>query len=212
MKTKLKSKTSWPLILALLLKTVIFAQEEKGKTKFVENEVIINDSPQKVWKALSAYGNVSYVNATIDDSVMLNGTNEEAHLGAEREVQIPNGVNNIINKERIINYIEGVYYTFEVYESENFPTKKMQVTYGVRQDFKGRTILFSKTYYELNNGLVTNIFKRKMKRANMDSLLAYKNYIETGEANAEIKSLRKMYDNEDEEPGNGMIVTNVLAN
>lgn len=197
--------------MALMLTTIIFAQEENSKAKFVENEVIVNESPQKVWQALSAYGNVSYLNATIDDSVMLNGTDQEARLGAEREIQIPNGVNNIINKERIVAYIEGVYYTYDVYESENFPTKNMEVTYGVRQDFKGRTILFSKTYYELNNGLVTNFFKRKMKRLNMDSLLAYKNYIETGETNAEIKSLRKKYDEEDGQD-NGMIVTNLPSN
>lgn len=211
MRKKLKSKPSWPFIMALMLTTIIFAQEENSKAKFVENEVIVNESPQKVWQALSAYGNVSYLNATIDDSVMLNGTDQEARLGAEREIQIPNGVNNIINKERIVAYIEGVYYTYDVYESENFPTKNMEVTYGVRQDFKGRTILFSKTYYELNNGLVTNFFKRKMKRLNMDSLLAYKNYIETGETNAEIKSLRKKYDEEDGQD-NGMIVTNLPSN
>ena len=195
-----------------MLTGILFSQQENDGVKYLENEVVINDSPQNVWKTLTAFGNVSNFNSTIDDSVVLNGTSGEAHLGAEREIQIPNGVNNIINKERIITYTEGVYYTYDVYESENFPTKKMQVTYGVRQDYKGRTILFSKTYYEMNSSLVTNFFKRKLKRANLDSLIAYKHYIETGESDTEIKTIRKWYEDEEEHEDNGLIVINNKAN
>lgn len=190
-----------PFWIALLFVSQLSAQQfiDGEKLEVLENQVVVQNSHEAVWKALTAFGNVSKFHTSIDDSMALNGTKEEAKLGAEREVQIPDGINNIIHKERIVTFIDGVYYTYEVYESENFPTKKMQITYGVRLDEKGRTILFSKTFYKLNNAINTKFLKRKLKRFGMDSLLAYKYYIETGEKNTDIKILRKRYQKEDHE-------------
>ena len=168
------------------------------KMEVVENRVIVEDSHQEVWQALTVFGKVSEIQATIDDSRSLNGTNEQAVLGAEREIQIPDGINNIINKERIITFMDGIYYTYEVYEAENFPTRKMLITYGVRLDEKGRTILYNKTYYKLNNKLNTKLQKRKLDRLSMESLLAYKHYIETGETDVSVKPLRKQYQQKDQ--------------
>lgn len=190
-----------PFWIVLLFVSQLSAQQfiDGEKLEVLENQVVVQNSHEAVWKALTAFGNVSKFHTSIDDSMALNGTKEEAKLGAEREVQIPDGINNIIHKERIVTFIDGVYYTYEVYESENFPTKKMQITYGVRLDEKGRTILFSKTFYKLNNAINTKFLKRKLKRFGMDSLLAYKYYIETGEKNTDIKILRKRYQKEDHE-------------
>jgi len=200
MRTKSKINSHAVLLLLLLMVTQLSAQQiiEGEKMKFLENKVIVNNSPEAVWKALVAFGDVSTFHSTIDESIVLNGSGAQAMLGAEREVQIPDGINNIINKERIIKIIDGVYYTYDVYESENFPMKKMQVTYGVRLDHKGRTILFSKTFFKFNNALASSLLKNKLDRANKDSLLAYKNYIENGEENADIKELRKRYDEEEQ--------------
>ena len=193
-----------PLLIAILLVTNVSAQQliDGEKLEVLESKVVVRNSHEAVWDALSSFGNVSKFHTTIDDSMSLNGTTDKAKLGVERVVQIPDGINNIINKERIVTFIDGVYYTYEVYESENFPIKKMLITYGVRIDSKGRTILFSKTFYKLNNGLSTKFLKRKLKRFGMDSLLAYKYYIETGERNTDIKILRKRYHHEDEEHNN----------
>ena len=193
-----------PLLIAILLVTNVSAQQliDGEKLEVLESKVVVRNSHEAVWDALSSFGNVSKFHTTIDDSMSLNGTTDKAKLGVEREVQIPDGINNIINKERIVTFIDVVYYTYEVYESENFPIKKMLITYGVRIDSKGRTILFSKTFYKLNNGLSTKFLKRKLKRFGMDSLLAYKYYIETGERNTDIKILRKRYHHEDEEHNN----------
>ncbi len=208
LKTTLIHKRYLHLWMAVLLVTQLSAQQfiDGEKMEVLENYVIVQNSHEAVWKVLSAYGNVSKFHSSIDDSMALNGTLEQAQLGAEREVQIPDGINNIINKERIVTYIDGVYYTYEVYESENFPTRKMQVTYGVRLDEKGRTILFSKTFYKLNNAINTKFLKKKLKRFSMDSLLAYKYYIETGERNTDIKTLRKRYHKEDQEYGTDYVV------
>ena len=198
------------LLLAMVIATQLSAQQfiDGQKLEVLEHQVVVQNSHEAVWKALSAFGNVSTFHTTIDDSMTLNGSEEEAKLGAEREVQIPDGITNIINKERIVTFIDGVYYTYEVYESENFPTKKMQVTYGVRLDEKGRTILFSKTFYKLNNVINTKFLKRKLKKFSMDSLLAYKYYIETGERNTDIKILRKRYQKEDHENNPDYIAVN----
>lgn len=214
MRTKLKIKNQTALWLLLLLLTQLSAQQviEGEKMKFLENKVIVNNSPEAVWKALVAFGNVSTFHSTIDESIVLNGSDVHAALGAEREIQIPDGINNIINKEKIIKIIDGVYYTYDVYESENFPMKKMQVTYGVRLDHKGRTVLFSKTYFKFNNALANRLLKKKLHRANMDSLLAYKNYIENGEKNTDIKELRKRYGENDHTSDFDYLVSNQIVN
>ncbi len=152
--------------IVLLFVSQLSAQQfvDGEKLEVLENQVVVQNSHEAVWKALTAFGNVSKFHTSIDDSMALNGTKEEAKLGAEREVQIPDGINNIIHKERIVTFIDGVYYTYEVYESENFPTKKMQITYGVRLDEKGRTILFSKTFYKLNNAISTRVFEKEIEK------------------------------------------------
>ncbi|MGI9530046.1 hypothetical protein [Lutimonas sp.] len=195
MKKLVKINPRWLLLLVIMAVTQMSAQDiiDGEKMKFFENKVIVNNSPEEVWRILTAFGNVSSFHATIDDSFAINGSAEEAAVGSEREIQIPDGVNNIINKERIIHLIDGVYYTYEVYESENFPIKKMQVTFGLRRNFKGQTILYSKTYYKFNNAIASRLLKKKLNRANMDSLLAYKYFMENGEKNTEIKVLRKRY-------------------
>lgn len=179
----------------MLLAAQLTAQDVKKveNLETIENQVFVNGSPEAVWNALSSYGNVSSFHSVIDDSMPINGSVDKASLGSEREVQIPDGINNIIFKERIVNFSEGIYYTYEVFESENFPTKRMKVTYGVRLDEKGRTILYSKTAYKLSNILSTKFLKRKLDKANNDSLLAYKYFIETGERNTDLKILRKRY-------------------
>jgi hypothetical protein len=188
----------WLLILSAVRVT---AQQfgNDGKLKYLENHIVVNTTPEEAWQALASFGNVSNFNAAYDESVILNDTPDEVRLGAEREVLIPDGVMYIINKERIVTLIEGVYYTYEVYETENFPTKKMWVTYGVRLDHSGRTLIFSKVFYEFNNVLATTFLKGKLKRYNMDSLMAYKNFIETGEKNKDIKELRKLYQHHKED-------------
>lgn len=195
MKKLVKINPNWLLLLLMLAATGLSAQHviDGEKMKFFENKVLVNNSPEEVWKILASFGDVSDFHSTIDDSSAINGSSDAAVLGSEREIQIPDGINNIIHKERIIDVIDGIYYTYEVYQAENIPMKKMYVTYGLRSNFKGQTILYSKTYYKFNNALANGLLKKKLNRANMDSLLAYKYYMESGEKDTEIKELRKRY-------------------
>jgi len=210
MTTAFKQKINFIWILSLMVFQLSAQQfSEDEKIKFLENRVVVKKSPEEVWKVLASFGNVSKFNATFDESVILNDTRNEVKLGAEREVLIPDGITNIINKERIVTLIDGVYYTYEVYETENFPTKRMWVTYGVRLDKRGRTVLFSKVFYELNNPIATTFLKGKLRRTNMDSLLAYKNFIETGEKNTDIKMLRKLYDPKKQDYSSDIVANHV---
>jgi len=78
-----------------LLMAVLFIGQLSGqqlidgeKMEVLEYQVVVQNSHEAVWKALSAFGNVSKFHTAIDDSMALNGTEEQAYLGAEREVQI----------------------------------------------------------------------------------------------------------------------------
>jgi len=161
--------------------------------KIISNEVIVNSSPEDVWQALASFGNVSSFLSTIDEGAALNGTLNLAVIGAERESIIPQGINNIIQKERIIELMEGVFYTYDVYESESLPVKKMYVTYGIKLSKEGKSVLYSVIKYKMNSSLKTRMLRGKLDKGNMDSLIAYKYYIETGEENRDIEVLRKRY-------------------
>ncbi len=214
MKRLINIKAHSHLLLMLLLVAQLPAQKiiEGERLKFFENQVVVNNSPAEVWEVLAAYGNVSEFHSTIDDSIAINGSKEEAVLGSEREIQIPDGINNIINKERIIDLIEGIYYTYDIYESENFPIEKMQVTYGVRLNFKRQTVLFSKTYFKFNNALANRFLRKKLERANMDSLLAYKFYLETGETDADVKVLRKIFIDSEKSEDEDLLFSGLYVN
>lgn len=198
MNTKIKdigANILWMLVFAFGTLNAQDYHRESGM-KILSDEIIILDSPEKTWEALAKFGNVSHFLSTIDEGSALNGSMNHAVIGAERESIIPKSITNIIQKERIIELVEGAYYTYEVYESENFPMKKMYVTYGVKLDNEGNTVLYGITEYKMNSGLVTRMMKGKLSKGNMDSLIAYKYYIENGEENTDIESLRRRYDEE----------------
>jgi len=212
MKTKIKYK-SWTILLTFLFVIGnVTAQNDDLETgmKIIGNEVIVNSSPEDVWQALASFGNVSSFLSTIDEGSALNGTLNLAVVGSERESIIPQGINNIIQKERIIELMEGIYYTYDVYESESLPVKKMLITYGIKLNEEGNTVLYSRIKYKMNSGLKTRMLKGKLDKGNMDSLIAYKYYIETGEENRDIVVLRKRYKYRDQiQSDNDLIATNV---
>lgn len=195
MKTKFRDNGVAIFWLLLFVFGSINAQDyhRESGMKIISDEIIINSSPEDTWEVLAAFGNVSNFLSTIDEGYALNGSLNLAVVGAERESIIPKNINNIIQKERIIELVEGAYYTYEVYESENFPLKTMYVTYGVKLDSQGKTVLYGITEYKMNSGLATRMMKGKLSKGNMDSLIAYKHYIETGEENTDIDVLRERY-------------------
>ncbi len=212
MKTKMKYK-NWTILLTVLFVIGnMTAQKDdlESGMKIIGNEVIVNSSPEDVWQALASFGNVSSFLSTIDEGAALNGSSNLAVVGAERESIIPQGINNIIQKERIIELMEGVFYTYDVYDSESLPVKKMYVTYGIKLGEEGTTVLYSVIKYKMNSSLKTRMLKGKLDKGNMESLIAYKYYVETGEENRDIDVLRKRYKSSDQnESHDDLIATNV---
>ena len=197
----------WMLFLAFGNVNAQDSYKESGM-KIISDEIVVNSSPEETWEALAAFGNVSDFLSTIDEGSALNGSLNVAVIGAERESIIPKGIYNIIQKERIIELVDGAYYTFEVYDAENFKLKKMYVTYGVKLDDLGNTVLYGITEYKMNSSLTTRMMKGKLGKGNMDSLIAYKHYIETGEENTNLDTLRKHYYQDEKTKSEDELVVN----
>ncbi|NMH89015.1 SRPBCC family protein [Flavivirga algicola] len=194
-----KSKVTL-MVLVLIISCIsnqTFGQKKEKEMKLmnITQEVVVNIAPQKAWDILSDYGNVGAFHSSLKSSKPLNGSTNEAVLGCERECIIPNGKKEIMVREKIINLVEGQYYTYDVYEWKNFPLKKMLITYGVKTNSLGETIIYQNSQYRLKPRFLTWLMKGKLKSGSRESLLAYKHYMETGEKNVALKILKKKYKN-----------------
>ena len=185
----------------LILGTTLFAQKskivtdengEEIKLKNAYYELVVNTTVDEAWDALAQYGNIGDFHSGVSKSAYVSA-DESLVLGCERYCEIPNGKKTINIKERIIDIEQGVFYQYDVYEWENFPLKKMLVTWGVKKNEKGQTVMYNSIDYRLKPGMLTGMMRGKMKKNARDGLLSYKNYIETGESNLATKELRKKY-------------------
>lgn len=192
---KIKKAVSVLSIIIGLITNYSYGQktEKMIKLKTVEYEVVVNVTPQQAWDVLAKYGNIGSFHSGLLSSKPLNGSGNEAVLGCDRECIIPNGRKNILVREKIVEIIEGQYYTYDVYEWENFPLTKMINTFGVKNNTQGQTVIYQKTEFRLKPGFLTGIMKGKLRRGARESLIAYKHYMETGEEKADIKILKKKY-------------------
>lgn len=161
----------------------------------VQYEMEVNASPEKAWEVLASYGDVAHFHPQLESSQSLNGSHSKASLGCERECVIPDGKKKIVVRERVTDFVEGQYYTYHVYEWENFPLNTMYNTFGVKTNGEGKTFIYQITNYRLRPAFLTGLMKWKLRSSARDSLLGYKHFIETGEKKANIKEVRKRYKN-----------------
>lgn len=194
---KIKLVTSLMLLFLLGVQSnEVFAQEkEVKKLKRVGYEVVVEVSPEKAWEVLSSYGDAGSFHSQLESSKSLNGSPTKAALGCDRECIIPDGKKKILVREKIIKYVEGQYYTYNVYEWENFPINTFLVTFGVKTNEKGQTVIYQSNDYRLKPGFLSGIMKGKLKNGSRDGVLAYKHYMETGEKHADMKEIREKYKN-----------------
>lgn len=161
----------------------------------IHQELVINSSPEHMWKVLAQYGDVSLFHAGVEESYKVEGSQNEARLGGERVCNIVDLGIKIVLKERIFNYTEGEGYQYEVYEWKNFPIRKMLFGFKIRQDKNKNTLLRIDIDYKAKPAFLSPLLAGKMKRLANDVLLGYKHYAETGEKKVPIKLLRKRYKN-----------------
>jgi len=168
-------------------------EDNEMKLKNIHEEIYVNVTPERMWKVLSQYGDVSNFHAGVDNSFSIQGSRNEAKLGGERVCNIVDMGLKIVLKERIINYEEGVGYQYEVYEWKNFPLRKMLFGFKIRESENGNTLLRIDLDYKAKPSFLTPLMAGKMRKLVHDVLLGYKHYTETGEKKVPIKSLRKKY-------------------
>jgi hypothetical protein len=163
------------------------------KLKPIHEEMHIQVTPQRLWEVLSHFGDVYRFHGGVVDSHAETGSNETAGPGCERVCHIVDMGLKITLKERIIDYVEGRSYKFEVYEWKNFPLRKMLFGFTILDAGPTGTKLAIDIEYRAKPAWLTPLMAPKMRRLAKDVLLGYRHFAETGERRVPIKTLKKRY-------------------
>jgi hypothetical protein len=163
------------------------------KLKNVHQQMQIEVTPETMWAILSQYGDVSRFHGGVVESHKEAGSENKAALGCERVCNIVDLGLHITLKERIVNYVEGESYQYEVYEWKNFPIQKMLFGFRILGTDKSGTVLSVDIDYKAKPAFLTPLMAGKMRRLAGDVLLGYKHFAETGEKRVSIKELKTRY-------------------
>lgn len=180
------------MVLIMSLGTQQIYPQKEMKLMKVNYEVEVNVSPEKAWEVLASYGDVGNYHSGVKSSESINGSSNTAEMGCDRVCYLEDGKRKITVKEKIIDFKNGQYYTYDVYDWENFPLKKMQNTFGVKTT-NNKTVIYQTIRYRLKPRILTLPMKGKMKNSAYEALIAYKHYMETGEKNVSMDELKKKY-------------------
>lgn len=183
--------TAMVLFVALLGLNSATAQDEMKLTT-IQKEMVVDVTPEKAWEVINSYGDVGSFNSVINSSKSVHGSANEGSMDCERECTIENGKKDLVVAEKIIKYVDGEYYKYTA-SSEDFPAKHFFNTFGVKVNSMGQTVIYVITEYQMNSGLMTKMAKGKLGKGNVDALLSYKYYMETGMKNGDLKFLRKAH-------------------
>lgn len=163
------------------------------KLKNIYQQMQIQVTPEQMWEILSQYGDVSRFHGGVVESHKEAGSDNKASLGCERVCNIVDLGLHITLKERIVNYVEGESYQYEVYEWKNFPIRKMLFGFKILSTDKAGTVLAIDIDYKAKPAFLTPLMAGKMRRLAGDVLLGYKHYAETGEMRVPVKELKTRY-------------------
>lgn len=163
------------------------------KLKHIQIEMPIEVSAQRLWEVLTHYGDVAQFHAGVVTTHAVGTSPTTAAMGCERVCNIVDMGLKIILKERIVDYVEGQSYRYEVYEWKNFPLRKMLFGFRIVPVPAGPCRLVVEIDYRASPGWLTPLLAGKMRRLARDVLLGYKHFAETGERRVPIKELHKRY-------------------
>lgn len=195
MKKKIKIIQILSILIIGVVSNQALAQENNKKMKLIQTgyEMVVNITPEKAWETLAIYGDIATYHDGVVSSESLNDTNNIAQLGCDRICHLDNGKRKVMVKEKIIDFSEGNYYTYEVYDWENFPLKTMFNTFGVKTNSDGETVIYQTTKYRLKPRFLTWFMKGKIKSNARIAIMSYKHYMETGEKKTSVDILKKKY-------------------
>jgi hypothetical protein len=163
------------------------------KLKQIHQEMQIQVTREQMWAVLSQYGDVSRFHGGVVESHKEAGSENKAALGCERVCNIVDLGLHITLKERIVNYVEGESYQYEVYEWKNFPIQKMLFGFRILGTDKAGIVLALDIDYKAKPAFLTSLMAGKMRKLASDVLLGYKHFAETGEKRVSIKELKTRY-------------------
>ena len=188
------------------------AQKNAENALWIENSVHVNSTIDQAWNVLADFVGVGTFHVLYDETVLLSGNSKRVALGAERESLIPDGMFNLIQKERVVELVEGAYFTYEVFDSEKSALESMLVTYGVMTDEDGHVMIYNHVVVQEGSKVWKNLSKRKQNRDSQLSLISYKHHIETGGSEKDIKRLKKWFVlNENKRPDRDLLATTDLT-
>jgi len=189
----------------------IHAQKNAEYALWIENSVQVNGTIDEAWQVLADFAGAGAFHVLYEETILLKGNPNRVVLGAERESLIPDGMFNLIQKERVVDLVDGAYFTYEVYDSDKSTLESMLVTYGVKMDEGGNVRIYHHLALAEGPGVWKNFSKRKQNRDSQLSLISFKHRIETGKSEKDIKSLKKWYAlNEDKRPHRELLATTDL--
>lgn len=163
------------------------------KLKEIHAEMAVRTNPERMWEVLSQYGDVYRFHAGVVESHADAGSRNTAGPGCERVCNIVDMGLKITLKERIVDYIEGRSYAYEVYEWKNFPIQRMKFGFTILRAEGPYTILAIDIAYLAKPAFLTPLLVPKMRKLARNVLLGYKHYVETGERRVPIDALVKRY-------------------
>jgi hypothetical protein len=151
-----------------------------GKITTIKREIEINQSKDKVWKALADFGNICHGHPAVSKSFIT--SKQKQGLGATRHCDFT--MMGASAEEKVTEWNEGKNIKIEVLELKKMPgIKTMVLDLAIRNQGE-KTILTSTMAYSMKNGLfdiINSLMMKKMNAKLLDGIMAgHKLYIETG--------------------------------
>jgi len=151
-----------------------------GKTTTIKREIEINQSKDKVWKALADFGNICHGHPAVSKSFITSAQKEG--VGATRHCDFT--MMGASAEEKVTEWNDGKNIKIEVQELKKMPgIKTMALDLAIRN--KGeQTILTGTMEYSMKNGffdLMNSLMMKNMNVKLLEGIMAgHKLYIETG--------------------------------
>jgi hypothetical protein len=150
------------------------------KSTIIKREIEINQTKDKVWKALADFGNICHGHPAVSKSFITSSKKEG--VGATRHCDFT--MMGASAEELVTEWNEGKNIKIEVQELKKMPgIKTMALDLAIRQN-GDKTILSSTMSYAMSNGffdIMNSLVMKKMNAKLLDGIMAgHKLYIETG--------------------------------
>lgn len=152
-----------------------------GNTTTLIRKITISEPKEKVWKAISDFGNICHGHPAVSKSYIT--SEQKEGVGATRHCDFT--MMGASAEEKVSEWNEGKNITIEVEELKKMPgIKSLALDLDLRED-EGNTILTGTMKYEMKNAFfdfMNNMMMKNMNAKLLDGILAgHKKYIETGE-------------------------------